>query len=74
MSRYESFTQAGKLVFQKTYEPGSSTFVKKAVQQSDGSWWLYSFYLGRGPGTPLRSKERQSQILEFVNEVKDQLK
>lgn len=76
---YESFTCGGRLVYQKIFTAGKTRYtgariiVQRAVQQADGSWWLYTFDNGMSPGTPLRSKDRQDMILNFVHEVKKNL-
>lgn len=67
---YESFTENGQMVFQRTVQVRERYHITKAVYKSNNLWALYSFSRGRGQGHPLRSKSRQPQILAFIDEAK----
>lgn len=68
---YEIYTSKKALVYsRKQALPNNKTVITKAVQQSDGSFWMYVYYQGQSMGTPVRSKIRQIQIEKFINEVK----
>lgn len=61
----------GRTVYQ-TEQPGFADrpLIRRAVQQPDGTWWLYSFYKGNGVGAPLRGKSRQQEIRNFIAMVR----
>jgi hypothetical protein len=67
MNEYSSFTTGGKMAYQCVLTNGKTW---QAVQQADGSFWMYFFATGSKKGGPIRGKSRQKQILEFVAEVK----
>ena len=71
---FSSFTIKGAMVYQKESKGGELVAVKRVVQQADGSWWQYNFYKGGKVGTPLRGKDRQKYMLQFIEEVKAALK
>jgi hypothetical protein len=70
---YESGTIGKHLFYQRSSDVGHRRIVERAVQQNDGSWYFYLFYLGGPPGHPIRSKARQAGILAFIKEVKNGL-
>lgn len=73
-----TFTIDGKMVYQIETQLVNNqypSYIRRAVQQADGSFWFYSFYKGHksSVGTPQRGVKHQAKILQFVADVKTEL-
>jgi hypothetical protein len=74
---YSIHTEQGKLVYELQYDRGldnggTYTCTKRAVQQADGSFWLYEHTVGGKKGNPQRGKSSQKIIHQFIEHVKKQ--
>lgn len=67
---YSIFTIDGAMAYQSETPAGGAVFIKRVVQQADGSFWQYGFYKGGKVGVPCRGKARQKYMLQFIEEVK----
>jgi hypothetical protein len=63
-----------QLMFYREHMLGERLIQTKAVQQSDGTFWMYSRDAGKGWGVPIRGAKRQAQIKRFCAEVEAALK
>lgn len=76
MKNFFNYTSNGKMVYETQedcVQDNGAPYVqtRRAVQQQDGSFWLYTFTSNsKSVGSPLRGKSRTAQINAFIEIVK----